>query len=49
MLFKLLAIFLIEVWDFGICGYTFVTGRSNRVNTFKNSAGKPHNCFMTVS
>ena len=29
-----------EVWDFRICGYTFVAGKSNRVNTFKNSAGE---------
>ena len=40
MLFKLLTQFLIQVWDFRICGYTFVAGRSNRVNTFKNSAGE---------
>ena len=49
MLFKLLAIFLIQVWDFCICGYNFVAGRSNRVNTFKNSAGESHDCFMTGS
>ena len=49
MLFKLLAIFLIQVWDFHICGYTFVAGRSNRVNTFKNFAGESHDCLMTFS
>ena len=51
MLFKRLAIFLIQAWDFRIrfCGYTFIAGRSNRVNTFKNSAGESRDCFMTVS
>ena len=49
MLFKLLAIFLIQVWDIRICGYTFDAGRSNHVNTFKNSDDKSHDCFMTVT
>ena len=29
-----------QVWDHRICSYTFVAGKSSRVNTFKNSAGE---------
>ena len=29
-----------EVWDFRICSYTFVAGKSTKINVFKNSSGE---------